>query len=400
MALRRRLGAAVRFSPARPALGLARRLARRTLLSRPLCGLASPLLEPHHGRGAALLYHRVHRDGAETAEWGNAGLSVSDHDFDLQIAWVARHCRCFALDEAIARLAAGRLPPDTVVVTFDDGYRDNLELALPVLEKHGVPATLFVATGLIDTAADPWWQELESLLARLDAVEVALERAEQPLRFRLRTQAQRSLAFDRLADYGRQATPARLQSLLDVLRQQASRRPGTPAATGAKAASAATPTAAATATAATTATTATTAPNPMLTWEELALLARHPLITIGAHTVSHPALRSLPDADARLEMERSRRALEDRAGATVSHFAYPFGGRAQVGPRESDLAAALGFRSAFTALEGHLHDQHAQSPFLLPRFPITRRDGIVGLRFKLSGWRALLQNRRQRLVTI
>jgi peptidoglycan/xylan/chitin deacetylase (PgdA/CDA1 family) len=140
--------------------------------------------------------------------------------------------------------------------------------------------------------------------------------------------------------------------------------------------------------------------NPMLDWDDLGLLARHPLITLGAHTVSHPSLRALAAEDAAREIEESRRVLERRCGTKVAHLAYPFGSRAQVGPREADLSAQAGLRSAFTALEGHLHDGHARQPFLLPRFPVTRRDGVLGVRFKLSGWRALLQNRGERLITI
>ncbi|HVR28182.1 MAG TPA: polysaccharide deacetylase family protein [Thermoanaerobaculia bacterium] len=350
----------------RSALLLASDLLRRLCLTRPVQQAAAPLLAGHRGRGACLLYHRLHAAAHGAAEWGNAALSVSTADFERQIHWLARHRRCLPLDEAITLLLAGRLPDGAAVVTFDDGYRDNLELALPILERHGVPAGVFVATGLLDAATDPWWLELESLLAGLGSVEVELDG--WPRRWRLRSANQRRRAFEEITAWGRCVRPQEVERLLDRIRAQA--RPAPRAA------------------------------NPMLTWEQLARFAQHPLITVGAHTVSHPPLSALPPDDARREIAESKLLLESRAAARVEHFAYPFGGRAQLGLRESELAAAAGFRSAFTALEGHLHGEHARYPQLLPRFPIVDRDGLLGLRFKLSGWRALLKNRGARLVTV
>jgi peptidoglycan/xylan/chitin deacetylase (PgdA/CDA1 family) len=345
--------AKLRYTPAGPALGLARRMVRRFLVSAPVRAVASPLLAPRRGLCSCLVYHRVHADDATIEDWGNAVLTVSRRDFDRQMAWLARHRRCLALDPAIALLVEGRLPAGSAMVTFDDGYRDNLELALPVLERHGVPATIFVTTGLLDAARDPWWQELERLLGALDTVEVELEGARQ--RLPLRPRSRRALAFDRIAAAASRMPPAEVERLLAGIREQAPSLP--PSA------------------------------NPMLDWNELARLASHPLITIGAHTVSHPPLPALPSAEAAREMEESRRVLRERTGATIDHFAYPYGTAAHAGAREAELAAAAGFRSAFTAIEGHLGAGDAARRWLLPRVPITRRDGIDGLWFKLSGWR-------------
>ncbi len=346
--------ATLRYTRAGPALGLARRAVRHLLASAPVRGVASPLLATRRGLGSCLVYHRVHPDDASIEEWGNAVLSVSRRDFDRQMAWLARHRRCLGLDDAIAQLVEGRLPEKTALVTFDDGYRDNLELALPVLERHGVPATIFVTTGLLDAAKDPWWQELERLLAPLDAVEVELDGARR--RLPLRPRVKRALAFDRIAAAASLLAPPEVERLLAGIRAQS---PPPPPVS-----------------------------NPMLEWDQLARMASHPLITIGAHTVSHPPLPALSAAHAMQEMTESRRVLRDRTGGAIDHFAYPYGTAAHAGAREADLAATVGFRSAFTAIEGHLQAGDGARRHRLPRVPITRRDGLDGLRFKLSGWRA------------
>jgi len=333
----------------------ARRALRSWLTSAPVRTLGSTALAQRRGLCSCLLYHRVHANGRSDAEWGNGILSVSLDDFDRQIGWLARNRRCLALDEALALLRDARLPAGSAVVTFDDGYRDNLELALPVLEKHGVPATIFVATGLIEAAVEPWWVELEALIARLDQIEVGPpgEGASAPLR----TDAQRNRAYDRLASRARMTPPAEIDRMLEPMRAQAA-RPARPA------------------------------PELMLSWDEIGRLAQHPMVTIGAHTVSHPPLTALAPEDARREIEESRSALEARAGVSAAHFAYPYGSAAHAGAREADLVAAAGFRGAYTAVEGHWVAADAARPFLLPRIAITRRDGLDGVRFKLSGWHA------------
>lgn len=91
-----------------------------------------------------LMYHRVDR----LAEYDQ--LTVSPERFALQMAWIARRCRLLTLAEAVEEIAAGRPVRDGVVVTFDDGYRDNLVHAVPVLRAHRIPATIFVTASFCE----------------------------------------------------------------------------------------------------------------------------------------------------------------------------------------------------------------------------------------------------------
>jgi len=104
-----------------------------------------------------------------------------------------------------------------------------------------------------------------------------------------------------------------------------------------------------------------------MSWKELSRLAEDPLVTIGAHTVSHPHLRKLAPSDARREMENSAVRIERMLGIRPQHFAYPFGDAAAVGPREFAYAAELGFKTALTTRPGVVSAGDCKFLMSLPR---------------------------------
>ena len=107
---------------------------------KPLLSLLSP--GGRRGRLSILIYHRVLARDDPFAPWG-----IGAEGFTAQMAALRNHFNVIPLSEAIARLRSGSLPPRAAAVTFDDGYRDNLTVALPILRRYGIPATVFVASG-------------------------------------------------------------------------------------------------------------------------------------------------------------------------------------------------------------------------------------------------------------
>jgi peptidoglycan/xylan/chitin deacetylase (PgdA/CDA1 family) len=342
-----------------------KRAIRRVALAPPLHGLTERAGRPFRGLGTCLLYHRVSENGDAGAAWANRSLSVDVHSFDEQMRHVAESCRCLSLSECLGLLEQGRLPPSSVVVTFDDGYRDNLELALPVLERHGVPATIFVATGLVERSVPLWWVELEQALGTIDELEVVL--AGRVRRWQLTSPMGRFLAFRELGATARASGPPVVDELMSQVREQAP---------------------------------ALQAPDLIASWDEIVRLGQHPLITIGAHTVSHPALALLSPGEAARELSESKSTLEERLGAEVEHFAYPYGAPLQAGAREARLAGEAGFRSAVTTRPAHLFAQHAATPHLLPRLEVLYGDTLSDLKWRLSGLQAAVRNRGRRVVTL
>lgn len=243
------------------------------------------------------------------------------------------------LDEAMARIVAGRSERPFLHLTFDDGYRDVRDFALPIMEKFGAPATLYVASGFAEGGVGLWWLSLEAAIRRADSLEVDLGAGRTQLPSR--TTAEKYAAWSKIY-WALRAGPE------EKLRAEANRL-----ATGQGV------------------DVLGFARDLCMRWDELAELSRHPLVEIGAHTVTHPMLAKHPEETARTEMAASRDAIAAKLGATPRHFAYPVGDLSAAGPREYALARDLGFATAVTTLPGHLTAAAAASPHALPRVSLN-----------------------------
>ena len=339
----------------------------RTPWMRPV---ANALARWYRGRSTSLLYHRITAGSAVAAErraafQPNLCLEVAEERFEQQMRELAEHHRCIPLAEAVEELRQGSATPPSVTVTFDDGYRDNLRVALPILEKYGIPATIYVTTGLVDRTASLWWEELELVLQHAERLQFWWSGREW--RFSLHTPAAKWAAFSTLADLFKPA-PTDVQAEL----MEALRTPTSPAYCYQE---------------------------EILSWDEVRELDRHPLITIAAHTVNHPQLRDLHEAAAAREMRQSRQRLEQQLGHAVPLFAYPYGGAVEAGTREFRLAEAEGFDFAVTTRSGHWHPAHSRHLFALPRIMIEYFDTLEDFRFKLSGLDAFLRQKGRHFVT-
>ena len=108
-----------------------------------------------------------------------------------------------------------------------------------------------------------------------------------------------------------------------------------------------------------------------MSWQELAVLASDPLVTIGAHTVNHVMLAKVPERTARAEMDMSRALIEAALGVRPEHLAYPVGDRTSAGSREFRLAGELGFKTAVTTRPGVIFPEHRRHLTALPRVSLN-----------------------------
>lgn len=327
---------------------------------------AAPLTR---GLGAILTFHHVLPDLGEGFA-PNRLLSITPDFLDQVIGRVKQlGYDVVTMDEALRRLAAEGSPPRRrfVVLTFDDGLRDHLDHALPVLERHGAPGTFYVTTGFADRTARLWWIELEEAVRRADRLRLVIggERFERETR----DPAAKRLAFDHIYWRLREGREEALRAVVDRLCTEHAVDP------------------------------AALVERYCLDWSGIATLARHPLVTIGAHTLSHPMLAKYPEPFARREIGEGRAVLERLLGRAVQHFAYPVGDAASAGTREFKLACEAGYSSAVTTRAGLLFAAHDSHRHALPRVSInghyqTRR----ALDVLLSGLALLMWNRGRRIL--
>jgi peptidoglycan/xylan/chitin deacetylase (PgdA/CDA1 family) len=243
------------------------------------------------------MYHSISQPRGDADAWG---VQVSPERFAAQIRTLAATYDVVALDDVARDLREGRLRPDCVAVTFDDGYANNLTVAAPILRSAGVPATLFLCTGFVGTAAF-WWDRLVEIVftatcapACLSPGSLEFSDIDEVLRTSVPavSSASRTALLTSLWQALRRRSLGRIQAALSLLADgfvpagyDDDVRPMTPA--------------------------------------EVALAAEH--LAIGAHSVTHPLLSTLGEGQLEWEIGQSVRDCEALTGRPVRHFSYPFG---------------------------------------------------------------------------
>jgi peptidoglycan/xylan/chitin deacetylase (PgdA/CDA1 family) len=312
-------------------------------------------------RPIILLYHRVTQLGTDPQQ-----LAVTPAHFAEHLEVLGKHARIMRLSELVAALARKKLPRRGVVLTFDDGYADNLHEAKPLLVKHEMPATVFVTTGLIGRDQEFFWDELDRLLLQPGKVPATFEIkiADRYYRWEL-SHAQdysrqdavqhrkwhvgegaptmRHTVYRTLCDFIRPMPPEQQQNVLWAVRQWA----------GAEARG--------------------RASHKTLRRDGLLKLAEGGLVEIGAHTAHHPMLAALPVAEQVAEIVQSKSALEAVLGHPVRSFAYPYGSAADYTLETVTAVREAGFECACANFEGAVNP--GTDPYQLPRHIVRDWDG-------------------------
>jgi peptidoglycan/xylan/chitin deacetylase (PgdA/CDA1 family) len=317
-------------------------LAKSALLGSGVYGLVRGL-RPH--RGASILrYHAI--CGTEGHRYADPSICITPAAFEAQVAYLAAHYRVLPLPEVTSALASGRsLPPNTVAITFDDGYEDNLAAA-KVLHRHGVTATFYITAGCL-RGGDPFWlSEMPQLLARVTREGLALTVGTGVVSLDVadsaavgRTRRRLSRAFKSVTIPEREAARQRFRDLVG----------GGPVA------------------------------SDMLTWDQLREM-RGLGMTIGAHTLTHANLPSAGPDGARHEMVACKARLERELGEPVTMFSYPNGGAERYEtPELRRMAREVGFAAATTSQNGFARP--GSDIFGLERVQVAERlaDLVFGL---------------------
>jgi len=304
----------------------------------------------HQARLSILIFHRVHRvpDPMFPGE-------VDAQSFDAICAWVARWFNVLPLDQAVKRLQDGSLPAASMAITFDDGYADNHDVAMPILQRHGLSATFFIATGYLDGGR--MWNDtvIESIRGtRLTSLDLGTLDVDGLQAVPTADWPQRRAAVAQVLSKVKYLPPERRQQVVDRM---------------ARLSGAAMP------------------DDLMMSTAQLQAMHRGGM-QIGAHTVTHPILANLALEAARAEIGQSRDRLQALLQDRIGLFAYPNGvpGR-DFKTEHPELVKQLGMDAAVTTASGH--STASTDVFQLRRFsPWDRSKGRFALR--------LMQNLRAR----
>jgi peptidoglycan/xylan/chitin deacetylase (PgdA/CDA1 family) len=292
-------------------------------------GAFAPFRAANRGRVLILTYHRFSR--------GRDLLATPAADFDAHLRYLKEHYTLVPLSRVAAHYAGAReLPARAACVTIDDGFADAYEIAFPLLQRHEVPATLFVITDFLDGRAWMWTDKLRHVALATSAERLNAEVGGRSFDIRLAGRDSRIGAAGRVnSELKRLAPREREEAIERIAAAHGVTLPSRPPA----------------------------AFGPV-TWEQARELDAGG-VEIGSHTVSHPILTTTDDAQLAAELRGSRVRLEAELGHAVELFCYPNGACDARVRRETERA---GYLCAVTTEHG-LNERRAADPLTLRRVP-------------------------------
>jgi peptidoglycan/xylan/chitin deacetylase (PgdA/CDA1 family) len=309
-------------------------------------GLASVYAARRGAIGATILMYHSVADDADAA-WIDPCNRMDPVAFRRQMTFLARRRHVVSMDDLSAAIREGRaLPRGSVAITIDDGYRDALTVAAPILAELGLPAIVYLATGYVARMQNQWIDQLYSLFSArtADRIRAPLEPEDRDLRrFPARVAAYRAIARRLLA-----SSRAERESMLNDLEAQL--RPSS------------------------------LPPRLTLSWNEVrALRKEYPSIAIGGHTRDHVDLSSMGVDEAGLEIAACAMDIESELGERPRHFSFPYN---RTGPGLERSLERGGFVSAVASGPAVLVGP-GNSCYALPRIEAPRSD--PRLKFYTSG---------------
>lgn len=303
-----------------------------------------PYIRKRQGRNLQILiYHRVNDEGDRFFPGIPTGV------FAQQMEYLASQWNVLPLEEALERVKQRDVPDNAIVVTFDDGYRDNFLGAFPILKRLSLPATIFLATGAIGTGVTLWHDRVFSAF-RETHVPVLTGMPSKRDQHDLQTIEQKLAAQDKIlrfiwsmGEHDRTRWIDQLVQQLQVSSHQDASR-------------------------------------VMLTWDEIRLMHGQG-VSFGAHTVTHPILSQLPLHRAVEELQQSKATIERELQTPVRTFAYPIGRREDYNEDTQRLVRKAGYTCALTTVPGTNTDR--ADPYELRRATPWDED-IASFAFRLN----------------
>lgn len=299
-----------------------------------------------------LTYHRV---GSRRELWPEPFelAECTLEQFEAQMEWVRRYCTPLDLDGVIKIVHGGHpLPNRPVLVTFDDGYREDLLRVQPVLERLGIRSTVFLPTDYVGTHGRFWWDRIGVIVEstrRSHVGQLGGRRLDLPLV----TQQDRDQAASRLMELAKPEPAPRRAELIAELERELD-----------------------------VDSTAESRRRLVLSWDEVREL--RDTFDFDAHTRTHPVLSSLSAREAREELAGARAAIERELQQPCRTFAIPYGGAGDYTDETLRLAAEIGYSVVFSLEETLRGPVRHGELALVDRVSLNARGGLAGMALKVT----------------
>lgn len=297
-------------------------MGKRELLASGLdrTGLGELIFRIARWRGLLVFnYHRIGDPAHSLVD--HALWSASQEEFDRQVAFLKHHCDVVGVSDLDGAL--NRRKARAVLITFDDGYRDNFDLAYPVLRAHGTPAVFFIASGFLDHRVLAWWDEIAWMVHSSSRELLRWNGAIGREEWHLSGPEERERVIQRLLRQYKSLNTDETQPFLERLAAEtgSGRCP------------------------------ADVADGIWMTWDMVREMDQNGM-DIGGHTVNHPVLANAPTEVQRREIRESKRRIETELGHPITAFSYPVGQRDSFTPQTKELLREAGYQWAFSFFGG------------------------------------------------
>ncbi|MDG1516386.1 MAG: polysaccharide deacetylase family protein [Flavobacteriales bacterium] len=289
------------------------------------------------GKGFIFMLHRVLLNEERIKYTWNKGLAISPEKLEEWVLFFrSKKMDVISLDEALVR-CENNDRRKFVVITLDDGYKDNLTIGLPLFKKLNIPVTIYISTCFPDNKTIYWWYFLEEFILKNNSID--LNSIGLDITFRCESVEEKNKAYNyirevlRRADYATHVNFAHKVcglSDLEGLNKKLN-----------------------------------------LSWGEVKELSEEPLVTIGAHTMHHVSLANQKEELAKVEILQSKSEIEAKINKKVDHFAYPYGSLDDGSKREFFILKKAGFKSAVFNHPGSLFSVDGENKFKIPRMGLT-----------------------------
>lgn len=318
------------------------------------------------GEGIIFTMHQINNDPIEDFS-PNSILKITPEFLETTIQTVlSEGYEIISLDELYERQKNGnKSKKPYAVFTADDGYKDNRDIALPVLKKYNVPLAIYVVSDYSNHQGELWWFALEGIIKKSSSVQNPYNKGEV---LETITTEQKYRAFDKIYWPMRKSNQ---QEQRAIIREMSKAHDYDIDALSKEL---------------------------VMTWEELRELNKEPLITLAAHTKSHYAIARLSEDEAVEEIQTGMEIMEKELGEKATHFSFPYGSNCAANSRDFELVKQFNFKTAVTTRKAVLYEEHKDHMMALPRVSLNGEYQHQSyIKTFLSGLPFRLKNKWQKL---